>query len=428
MSFEDNVAAFNHGSLISDFDKPHDQSRIEKSGSMEDIFNPRVDQLLQAGWREIAAMYSSIRQHDSVKMVVIDLDDTLWRGVIADTDVHAMPTREGWPVAFWEALLILKRRGIFLGIISKNEETRVREVWPAIMGKAGPAWEDFAAYRINWLPKSKNMADILAAVNLLPNSVVYIDDNPANRAEMKEAFPAIRVLGGTPALWRHILLWAPETQSAAITDESVARTQMIQAQIAREEERKTLSAEEFLASLGVKMSIFSVKSADHPRFPRVIELINKTNQFNTTGRRWSQEECLVAFSNGVDFLAFEVSDRFSDYGLVGVLIVDQSGIQQFVMSCRIMGLDAEYAAIAYVAQALRRKGAKTMFGAMIDTERNLPCRDIYRRSGFMSCEGGWMLDLSEAPAMPAHIALTVSINLLALSPASSWGIALRRER
>jgi len=404
---EDNIAAFNHGSILGDANDPHDQGRIETPLTMPLVFRSKTLDFFDACWREMEAIYCTVRQQDSVKMVVIDLDDTLWRGVIADTDLGDMPTTEGWPLGFWEALLVLKRRGILLGIISKNEESRVLEAWPAILGNESLKLDDFAAYRINWAPKSQNMAEILEAVNLLPGNILYIDDNPVQRAEIQAAFPGIRVLGGTPALWRHILLWSPETQNAVITEESAARTEMIQAQIARDGERKTRTPEEFLASLNLRMAVFRIADLDHPRFARALELINKTNQFNTTGKRWTQEELGAAFASGTELMAFTLADRFTDYGLVGVLIISGSGIEQFVMSCRIMGLEAELAAVVQAISILRQVGADRIIAAMTPTERNLPCRDVYRRIGFEPVEGGWAYDSAAPLAAPAHIAVTI---------------------
>jgi FkbH-like protein len=317
-----------------------------------------------------------------------------------------MPTSEGWPKGFWEALLVLKRRGILLAIISKNEESRVVEAWDTLVARQLKL-DDFAICRINWRPKPENMAEILAHVNLLPGNVIYIDDNPAERAAMKGAFPDIRVLGGTPLTWRRILLWSSETQVQTITAESAARTEMVRAQVLREEQRATVSSEEFLASLNVRMTLFQIVDADHPRFPRVFELINKTNQFNTTGKRWTREECVAAFASRVAFYAFEVADHYTEYGLVGVLIVDAAGIRQFVMSCRIMGLEAEVAAVAQIGVLLREGGATTMVAAMVETDRNQPCRDLYSRCGFEATEGGWTRALEPWFEVPAHIALTV---------------------
>ena len=378
---EDAVYAFNHGSLQFDYDFSQDQQRLEPVQRPSVVYQTETMDVRIAFLQEILAMYRSIKQIDTVKMVVVDLDDTLWRGVIADMDMNKVPSNEGWPIGFWETLLILKRRGILLGIISKNEESRVIECWNNITNNKIRI-ADFAIKKINWRPKSENMADLLAAVNLLPKNIVFIDDNPANRAEMTLAFPEMRVLGGTPSFWRHILLWAPETQSPVITDELASRTAMVQAQVEREVERKTLSNEEFLQTLDVRMSLFRIAGVKDPKFPRVIELINKTNQFNTTGKRWTFEECAEAFAHGVEFYAFELTDRFTDYGLVGVLVIGTNEIKQFVMSCRIMGLDAETAAIASVVNLLAERKIPEVFGKMVRTEKNLPCPGNFLATGF----------------------------------------------
>ena len=403
---EDSVMAFNHGGLLSDFDYAHDLQRIEQPLRVSDIYNADVEIFAKAMWREAIAMYRSVKQIDAVKLVVIDLDDTLWRGVIAESDAGELPTREGWPLGFWEALLILKRRGVLLGIISKNEEDRVREMWVHILMGHSLNLEDFAVTRINWRSKSENMAEILEAVNLLPANVLFIDDNPAQREDIKRAFPDIRVMGGTPSTWRHILLWAAETQQATITDESSARTAMVQAQVEREEQRKSLSNEDFLKSLDVRQTFFKINDTSHPRFKRVMELINKTNQFNTTGKRWTFEECATAFAQGACFYAFDLADRFTEYGLVGILIADRGSISQFVMSCRIMGLDAELNAVAFVARVLAEEGAQEVVARLVATDRNLPCRNVYARAGFVARGDDWVCDAAALPTAPAHIAWT----------------------
>jgi FkbH-like protein len=404
---EDAFAPFNHNGFISNNDVQVDSGRLEPVARLTDYVEERIGEIVAAAWHELLSMYRTIRQTDMVKMVVIDLDDTLWRGVIAERDPDELPTTEGWPKAFWEALLFLKRRGVLLGIISKNEESRVVEVWDRLL-RRGLKLDDFAIRRINWQPKPENMAAILAQVNLLPRNVVYIDDNPAERAAIKGAFPEIRVLGGNPVLWRRILLWSAETQVPDVTAESAARTEMVRAQVVREVQREAMSREEFLASLNVEMKLFQVDSVSHPRFPRVLELINKTNQFNTTGERWTIEQCGAALASGTAFFAFEVADIYTDYGLVGVLVVEDDTIGQFVMSCRIMGLGAEVAGIAHVMATLRGRGAVRVSGVMVETARNLPCRDLYARCGFTNDGGRWWRDLDPPLPVPGHIKLALA--------------------
>ncbi len=401
---EDGYVAINHGSFMTNWDYKFDQSRLEPTARATEIFDCHVPQIFAATWNELVAMWRSIRQVDMVKLVVFDLDDTLWRGVTADIGEGPLPTTEGWPKGLWEAITFLRRRGILIGIISKNDEDRVRGFWRQIFGRQ-MLMEDFAIIRINWKPKPENMADILASVNLLAQNVVYVDDNPVERAAIKAAYPAIRVLGGTPLAWRRILLWSAETQVPDITAESAARTDMVRAQVVREQQRQAMSREEFLASLNVRMQMFRIHGADDPRFPRVLELINKTNQFNTTGTRWTREDCQAALAGGTEFHAFEVADHYTEYGLVGVIVVAEACIRQFVMSCRVMGLGVEVAALARIAQILRQRGYRAIQAALVETERNLPCRDVYERCGYTAQDGMWQYASATVPAIPAHIAM-----------------------
>ena len=176
-----------------------------------------------------------------------------------------------------------------LAIISKAEESVTLAAWDRIVGRDLRP-EDFAARRINWNPKSQSLAEIMAEVNVLPGNVLYIDDNPVEREAIRAAFPEVRVLGGTPLAWRRVLLWAAETQRAEVTAESARRTEMVQAQIQREQQRQAVRQEDFLPSLKLRMKLFRIGDVAHPGFARALELINKTNQFNTTGKRWTLGE------------------------------------------------------------------------------------------------------------------------------------------
>lgn len=215
---EDMIASFNHGAIIGNFDFAFDQTRLEKVQPATDIYNTKTDFFIKSGWNELIALYRIVQQIDSVKMVVVDIDNTLWRGIIAEHTPSEMATTEGWPQAFWETLLLLKRRGIILAIISENEEAVVREAWPYIMGNI-ISLDDFTICRINGRQKSENMKEILQTTNIVPDSVIFIDDDPAQRSDIKSVYPCMRVLGGNPILWRHILLAAPETQIAKISNE-----------------------------------------------------------------------------------------------------------------------------------------------------------------------------------------------------------------
>lgn len=387
-----------HQSVASDYDLEFDRARLEVPAPLSSLQEFRAGEFLIAAAHEMHAMYRTIRQADQVKVVIVDLDDTLWRGVVAEEGLARPMLTEGWPVGVAEALAFLKKRGVLLAIVSKNDEARIRDLWRYIYG-GRLELADFASVKINWEPKADNIERILAELNLLPRSAVFIDDNPVERANVKSAFPDLRVLDASPYKWRRILLWAAETQVPYITGESARRTEMIQAQVARETARTRMSRPEFLASLDIRVRLFPLRDAADERFARSFELINKSNQFNTTGRRWTQDECIAAFAAGTIFWAFEVEDRFTRYGVVGVAIATGGDIQQFVMSCRVVGLEVELAVVA----AVTRAAGGQAIGRLVETDANFLCRDLFARCGFVARDDGWVLPAGSPVGHPAHI-------------------------
>ncbi len=400
---DDVLLHFNHGAALAQHAADRELVRLEPMPAVRDVFEEKVFLLLQLGWIELLAMYRTIRQLDMVKLVVFDIDDTLWRGVAAEGGVGAADRLEGWPLGITETIGHLKRRGVLLALVSKNEATILDPIFSNLFG-GRLSLDDFAIRKVNWKPKTENLDEIMRTLNLLPRNVVFVDDNPVERAAIETAFPEVRTLGPNPLLWRRILLWSAETQVAAITSESAARTDMMQAQVERESQREKMSREEFLASLHVEVGMREVNSVEHPDFARVLELINKSNQFNTTGRRWTNQEFQAAFDSGTRVVVFDVRDRFTQYGLVGVAVVRDVEILQFVMSCRVLGMEVE---IGVVAELLRNHVEQEM-GEMahadfIDTELNLAARDLWARCGFEQTDHGWTRAIDTPLKGPAHV-------------------------
>jgi FkbH-like protein len=402
---DDGVWQINHGAVLSDFDFPNDQARIVPVPPVSRHYTLRTREFVEATWAEMVALFRTVRQMDAVKLVIVDLDDTLWRGVAAESEADQLEVVEGWPLGLVEALGVLKRRGVLLAIVSKNDEAKVAAFWHRIF-QGQLALDDFAVRRINWESKPDNIGAVIRAVNVQPRSVVFIDDSPVERAAVKAAFPDIRLLGADQYYMRRILLWAPETQVPVVTEESASRTEMVLAGSERERTRQRLSRPAFLASLGLHMRLIEITEGTHKSFPRAFELINKTNQFNTTGKRWTQEDFGAAFAAGTVLYAFEVDDCFSKYGLVGVVIATASLIEQMVMSCRIFGLDVEIAAIAEVLRRMRQAGARRITARLAETDANLPCRTLFERCGFRSSEAGIWVSQQGEVEVPAHIGLT----------------------
>ena len=404
---DDGVWTLSHGGVLNDCEFQLDRARIVPTPSMSRHYPPLAEgprQFYEAAWAELMAMVRTLRQIDSVKLVVFDLDDTLWRGVVAEEGEITSDTIEGWPVGLMEAACFLKKRGVLLAIISRNEESRIGALFDRIAG-GRLRLDDFAARRINWRLKTENMVEILDEVHLTPHNVVFVDDNPVERAAMQASFPEIRCIGAHPYYLRRILLWSSETQVPFISDESVRRTEMVQAQIVRDQVRSSLSRETFLATLGLRMRIIDIRATNHQRFARAFELINKTNQFNTTGRRLTRQDCARLFDSGAIFHAFELQDRFSQYGLVGIAIVEGAHISQFVMSCRVLGLGAEDALLAHVGGLAAASGQKFITGCFTATNLNAPARDLYARHGFTERDGTWKAPVASVRAYPVYIEL-----------------------
>jgi len=404
---DDSVWSFTHGTSLSDGDHDHDLGRIEPPASMLHHYAARWVEFFQAILHEIFTMHRTLQQRDTVKLVAVDLDDTLWRGVAAEGTLGVM---EGWPLGFIEALLILKQRGILLAIVSKNDESFIRANWERIV-QGQIAMTDFAVHKINFRSKAENLAEILQEVNLRPQNAVMVDDNPTERAAVQAGVPGVRVLGSHLYYLKRVLLWSAETQQPVITQESGHKTEMVHAQMQRESVRKTLSHAEFLETLQLRVSLSIIQNTRDLNMSRTLELFNKTNQFNTTGERHTLEQCHQHFVAGHKIYVIQAEDRFTHYGLVGAAWVQDNCISQVVMSCRALGLGIEDALLAFIAKQSAGKNPGTFAGRLQPTATNAACHSFFSRNGFTQLPNSpvrWTRPLTPLPIHPSHISLTVS--------------------
>lgn len=404
---DDAVWSFRHGTSLSDGDHEHDLNRLEAPLPMQHHYSARWLEFFEAVLYEIFAMHRTVRQQDAVKLVAVDLDDTLWRGIAAEGTLGVM---EGWPMGLMETLLYLKKRGILLAIVSKNDEQFVRARWNDIV-QGHIAFSDFAIHRINFRSKAENLAEILREVNILPQNAVMIDDNPVERASVGAGVPGVRVLGSHPYYLKRILLWAPETQQPAITSESSRKTEMVQAQLERESVRRRMSHEEFLQSLRLHVSVSILHDTNDVHINRALELLNKTNQFNTTGDRYTLEQCQKYFSAGSRLYVLQAEDRFTQYGLIGAAWVSRNRIDHMVLSCRALGLNIEDSFLAYFASQLVLENESAMEAILRMTDANVACRQLFPANGFTSSPDDpslWTRALVVPFPFPAHISLTTA--------------------
>jgi FkbH-like protein len=401
---DDMVWSFTHGTTLSDGDHDHDLGRLQPPVPMQQHYHARWMEFFEAVLHEIFAMYRTTLQLDPVKIVAVDLDDTLWRGIAAEGTLGPL---EGWPMGFIETLLYLKKRGIILAIISKNDGQFIEANWERIV-QGLIRLDDFAVRKINFQSKAQNLAEILREVNLRPQNAVFVDDNPAERAAVLEQLPGVRVLGSRLYYLKRVLLWSAETQQAVITSESAQKTEMVRAQLVRETARKAMSHEEFLRTLGLRVTLSRIPDTRDLQMNRALELFNKTNQFNTTGARYTIEQCHELLESGRELHVIHAEDRFTQYGLIGAAWVRENCIEHLVMSCRALGLGIEEAFLADLAGRLAGDGMTVMLGRLLPTAANLACRQVYCRNGFALVERNpdlWSRTLTAPFAIPAHITL-----------------------
>lgn len=325
------------------------------------------------------------------KLVILDLDDTLWGGVVGETGWQGIRlgghdhVGEAF-VAFQRALKALTRRGIQLAIVSKNDSAtalKAIDEHPEMQLRRA----DFAGWRINWNDKAENIVDLVDELRLGLDSVVFIDDNPAEQGRVRGALPAIMVPDWPtdPAMYRGALEGLRCFDLPALSAEDRVRTALYATERDRRTSRAVVSSpEEWLRTLSVRVRIESLTPAN---LPRTVQLFNKTNQFNLSTRRLTERELNDwCASPERSMWTATVSDRFGDLGLTGIISLDERGadfeITDLILSCRAMGRKVENAMLHFVVQEAARRGAKTVFMRFQRTERNLPALEFLDGSEF----------------------------------------------
>jgi FkbH-like protein len=326
------------------------------------------------------------------KCVILDLDGVLWPGVIAETgapfawspEISGLSSHVGLYVGLHEALKTLKRRGIVLAGVSKNDEAVVRELWiyPENYPRARLLTpDDFVGWRVNWNDKATNIRELAAELGFSLDAFIFIDDNPRERERVRRELPEVEVWGEEPFSLRRRLLNDPRLQRPRVTAEAEGRTELTKARIERERQRASGADEAtFLASLEIQCRI------ERPRpdadFDRVRELFERTTQFNTTGRKFTRGELGKS-----EVFVMHVRDRFADHGLVGAAVVSGGEIAGFAMSCRVIGLGVEHRLLRAIVDALE---GEEIAARVIETPRNAPARNLYRDGGFrLGADGVW---------------------------------------
>jgi FkbH-like protein len=338
------------------------------------------------------------------KCVAVDLDNTLWGGVIGEDGVNGIQLGSEYPGAAFQtvqrALLDLAKRGILLAICSKNNPADALE---ALEGHSGMLVRprDFAALRMNWNDKAQNLREIAAELNIGLDSIAFLDDNPVERQHVREQAPEVVVLElpSDPMAYAQAVRDCPWFERLVLSEEDRRRGEYYAAQRERAElESSVASKEDFYRSLQQVCRIAPVTDAT---IARVAQLTQKTNQFNLTTRRYTEQQiAAMAECPGWRVWSLGVQDRYADNGLVGVAISRVEGevceIDTFLMSCRVIGRTVETALLSRIAADAKERGARVLQGTFIPTKKNAPAAGFYQSHGFEEHEGGvWRFDLTE---------------------------------
>jgi FkbH-like protein len=332
------------------------------------------------------------------KCVIVDLDNTLWPGVLAETgapfawqpSVSGVFSFIGLYFGLHEALLCLKRRGIVLACVSKNDEAVVRDLWTypdSYPRERLLTLDDFVTHRINWNDKADNIRSIAEELGFAYDSFLFIDDNPVERERVRRFLPEVEVWGEDLFGLRRALLEDPRLQIARVTGESARRTELVKAQLGRRRlQSEAVDEPSYIAALQIRSGI--ARATADAEFDRIEELFRRTTQFNATGRSFTVPELKkLTQARDAQVFALEVSDRFADHGLVGAAVIEAGKITGLVMSCRVLGLGIEHEFVRHIVAAC---GADQLSAEIIPTARNIPVRHIYRDNGFgLDADNAW---------------------------------------
>jgi len=339
------------------------------------------------------------------KALVVDLDNTLWGGVLGEDGVGGIQLDGEYPGAAYQAvqqvLLDLSRRGVILAVCSKNDEADALKVIESHPGML-VGTDSFSVLKINWQDKATNIRAIAEELNIGTDAIAFLDDNAAERLWVRQSLPEVCVieLSDDPMTFADALRRTPVFERLGLSSEDKQRNQQYAEQRQRDDLQGSMaSLEDFYRSLDMQLDVFSVTPAE---VARVAQLTQKTNQFNLTTRRYSEAD-ISRFLNdpSFDVFAARVIDRFGDSGIIAVVIVEVEDtkvrLDTFLMSCRVIGKTVETGILSIIASELEGKGIKTLTGHFIASAKNSPAGSFLADHGFKEDEDlGWQIKLPAA--------------------------------
>jgi len=326
----------------------------------------------------------------SSKCIALDLDNTLWGGVVAEDGLSGIQlggSAQGEAfLAFHDYLLALRSRGVILAVASKNNEADAREPFEH-HPDTRLRLDHFASFHANWNDKPSSLTAIARELNIGLDAIAFVDDNPAEREVVRQLLPDVEVVSLPPDPSGYVRALSDSLlfEMASLTSEDVARAGYYQARAAAAAgAERANSLDDFYASLG--MEAF-VAPFDELNLPRIAQLVGKTNQFNVTTRRHGANELREFMDDPRTITMYlRLRDQFGDHGLVAVLIArEESGvadIDTWLMSCRVIGRTVENEMLARLCALALERGITRLRGTFIPTAKNSVVQDVFEQFGF----------------------------------------------
>lgn len=349
------------------------------------------------------------------KCIVLDLDNTLWGGIIGEDgfdriDLSLKPPGMAF-MEFQRVLLALYQRGVILAINSRNNEDealRAIRDHPFMVLRE----EHFATMKINWSDKISNMKEIAQELNIGLDSIVYFDDDPVNRELMSKAIPQIKTvdLPDDPSLYTSTLMQINDFNTLVMTNEDRNRGEMYRQEHKRTElKRSSSNLEDFLKQLEIRVTM---KKANNFTIPRIAQLTLKTNQFNLTTRRYQEEDVETLAQDHTKLIGCaQTQDKFGGNGITGVYIVNKNHVDKewfidtFLLSCRVMGRGIEDAMMGYILSKAKEEGVSKVKAEFIPTKKNKPCEQLLPNFGFKKEGEQWVYTYSVPIKQTNHVEL-----------------------
>ncbi|HOY47828.1 MAG TPA: HAD-IIIC family phosphatase [Flavobacteriales bacterium] len=354
-----------------------------------------------------------------IKCVVLDLDNTMWGGIIGDDGIDNIQLGElGIGKAFTEFqrwIKQLKNRGILLAVCSKNNDSTAREVFekhPDMVLRL----EDITIFIANWENKAANISAIRENLNIGFDSMVFLDDSAFERNLVRELIPDIIVpeLPEDPSEYLAYLQHLNLFESISFTAEDENRTQMYREDFNRTALKKVfLDEDDYLRNLELKMNVETVNDFN---LPRIAQLIQRSNQFNFRTMRYSPEEIkTISTSPTARCYSFSLEDKHGKYGLISTIILrldktqGTAFIDSWVMSCRVLNRGVEDFILNFMMECLEQEGLNTLQGEFIPTAKNSIVKELYAQKGFQPDGNLWIRKLSDYQPITHFIARTETV-------------------